>query len=144
MNSEERKIAEFLNSKLTDRTEHVLKVRIVATDSVLSKTPMDIMYNDCTLHGPREKVLNDLLQYHCDATIIRSLIKQRKPLPDSLHTRYCGDFRAIQRLEVTGGSGTALDNVEVIIDTDGTPFLTGREYDNDLSLMQLKIQSFTY
>ena len=52
MSPEERKIKNWLNSKLTSAAEKVKSIEIASEDSVLSLVPLDWMYNDCVRRQP--------------------------------------------------------------------------------------------
>lgn len=143
---EERKIKNWLNSKLTSAAEKVKSVEIASEDSVLSLVPLDWMYNDCVrrqplLYGDSAYFVYGQYLYH--TKLARSQVLDGVKKDVSLISAHPTDWRKLYRLKVTGEDGTISDNVEVILDVDGSPMLTGREYDTDLSLHDIKSNSIS-
>lgn len=144
MSQEERAIRDWLNGKLTDMAEHISKVEIVSTDSVLSLAPMDVMYNDCILRQPLQygdSVYAQFGAYLYHVRLARAQVMEGKKKDKKFIEEHRLDWRKIHKLNVTGEKGKVLDNVEVIIDTDGSPYLTGREYDLDIELFDAKFNT---
>lgn len=146
MSPEERKIKNWLNSKLTSVAEKVKSLEIVSEDSVLSIVPLDWMYNECLRHQPLlygDSTYFEYGQYLYHAKLARSQVLDGVKKDASLISSHPTDWRKLYRLKVTGEDGTISNNVEVILDVDGSPILTGREYDTDLSLHSTKFNSIS-
>ena len=141
---EERKVQDWLNGKMTASAEKIKSVKIVSEDSVLSLVPMDMMYNDCLRQQPILNTDSSYFvygQYLYHAQYARSLVIEGKKKNADFIKAYELEWRKLYRLEVEGENGTNINDIEVILDVDGSPMLTGREYDTDLALHKSKFYS---
>ena len=144
MSSEERKVKNWLNGKLSSSAEKIKSLKIVSEDSVLSLVPLEWMYNDCLRHQPMMATDSSLIkyaEYFNDAASARNHVIYKLNKPADLIKKHHTEWRKIYRTEVEGERGTIRDNVEVVLDVDGSPMLTGNEYDYDLSLHSTKLES---
>ena len=137
MSSEERAIKNFINSKLSGNADKVTDVEILGTDSVLSLMPLGLMYNGCLAGNSNSRV--EIAEYFADVVNIRTNMRLGKePEKDSISFP---EWRRIVKVKATAGGKTNSD-IEVIFDNDGiTPYMLGRDYDEDLNMWDLKIQS---
>lgn len=143
---EERKIKEWLNGKLSSSAEKIKTLEIVGEDSVLSLVPLGFYYNDCLRRQPilyGDSTYFEYGQYLYHAKLARSQVLDGVKKDASLISAHPHDWRKIYRLNVTGEDGNLMDNIEVILDVDESPMLTGREYDTDLSLHSTKFNSIS-
>lgn len=143
---EKRKIKDWLNGKLTTSAEKIKSLEIVGEDSVLSLSPLDFYYRDCLRRQPilyGDSAYFEYGQYLYHAKLARSQVLDGIKKDKSLISAHPDEWRKLYRLKVTGEDGTISDNVEVILDVDGSPMLTGREYDTDLSLYDIKSNSIS-
>lgn len=141
---EERKVREWLNGKLTTSAEKIKSLEIVDEDSVLSLTPLEMMYNYCLSHQPIQASDTTYFEYGhylYHAKLARSFTLDGKEKPIELLNAHEFEWRKLYLIKAKGESGTLSTNIEVILDVDGTPMLTGREYDIDLSLHSSKFYS---
>lgn len=141
---EERKIKDWLNGKLTSSAEKIKSVEIVGEDSVLSLIPFGFYYRDCLNAQPipaTDSLYFKYGEYLYHAKLARSQVLDGVKKDPSLITAHPYEWRKLYRLNVTGENGTISNDIEVILDVDGSPMLTGREYDTDLSLRAAEFHS---
>lgn len=141
---EEQKIKNWLNGKLTSSSEKIKSLEIVGKDSVLSIVPLDWMYRDCLRRQPilyGDSAYFEYGQYLYHAKLARSQVIDGIKKDTALISAHPDEWRKLYRIEAKGENGTIMDNIEVVLDVDGSPMLTGREYDIDLSLHDSKFYS---
>lgn len=142
MSPEERRIKDYLNSKLTSEAQKASDVEIISEDSVLSLIPIQWMYNDCLKDASNSDVFFKLSQYYYETLYVRSLMTTGQKKTKELIAKHANYWRRIVKVKVKAQDGHLSDNIEVIFDKDNTtPMMVGREYDTDLHLWEVKIHS---
>lgn len=143
---EERKIKDWLNGKLTTSAEKIKSLEIVGEDSVLSLSPLDFYYRDCLRRQPilyGDSAYFEYGQYLYHAKLARSQVLDGIKKDKSLISAHPDEWRKLYRIEAKSENGTIMDNIEVVLDIDGSPMLTGREYDTDISIHSTKFYSIS-
>ena len=140
MNQEERTIRDYINSKLTATADKAADVEILSVDSVLSFIPLIMDYN-YSLRTRNDSVINAMQDYFLEALQVREDLQLGKSPEKSKHQ---GEWRRCAKVKVTSDNGSVHDRIEVIFDVDGTPMMTGNEYDLDLSMWEYKINALNY
>lgn len=144
MGKEERTICDYLNSKLTAAAEKVTDVEIISQDSVLSIVPIQWTYTDF-LRTRNDSILVQLSECFSDAVNARNYVLAGTKKPAELLSKYPHEWRRIVKVSAKGDNGRIRDNIEVIFDNDNiTPMSLGREYDQELSMWDLKINALKY
>lgn len=143
---EERKIKDWLNGKLITSAEKIKSLEIVGEDSVLSLVPLGFYYNDCLRRQPilyGDSAYFEYGHYLYHVKLARSQVIDGIKKDTSLISAHQDEWRKLYRIEAKGENGTIMDNIEVVLDVDGSPMLTGREYDTDISLHSTKFYSIS-
>ena len=142
INPEEQRIKDYLNGKLINPADKITDVEIIGEDSVLSFVPMQSMITDCELGiGDTDSIYGQLGAYFYHASLARSLCLSDDKKHKSLTSLHPGHWLRICKIRAKTNNKSA-DNIEVIFDTDKiTPIKLGREYDEDLRMWDLRIQS---
>jgi hypothetical protein len=142
MSKEEKRIADFLNSKLKDIPAEVSKVEIIGEDSVLSLTPMKDMHFECELHPDVDSVFLKLNEYFYKTTTAREYVQMGQPKDQDLSSKYPYYWRRILKVKTTGDDIVNNNDMEVIFDNyNSDQMMTGAEYDTELSLWETKIKT---
>ena len=145
MSPEERRIKDYLNGKLTSEAQEASDVEIISVDSVLSLSPIQWMYNDCLRDASDHDVYAKLGQYYYEALYVRSLMTTGQKKTKELISKHADEWRRIVKVKVKAKDGHISDNIEVIFDKDNiTPMMVGREYDVDLNLWEVKINTLPH
>lgn len=142
--SEERKIKDWLNCKLTTSAEKIKSLEIVGEDSVLSLVPLGFYYNDCLRRQPilyGDSAYFEYGQYLYHAKLARSQVIDGIKKDTALISAHLDEWRKLYKIEAKGENGTLSTDIEVILDVDGSPMLTGREYDEELSFKSTEYYS---
>jgi hypothetical protein len=141
MSPEERKIADYINGRVKDRGEHVSSVEIIRTDSLLSFTPLQIMYNECLRKMSTGEDCSETAAkmgvYYYHMMVARSSVLDGKWQKIEGHD---GEWRRVDKVKIKY-DGIERDDYEVVYDVDGTIMMMGREYDDKLNEWQYKVQS---
>jgi hypothetical protein len=133
----------FLNTKFPGK--NITDVEVIRRDSVLSFSPMTIMYPECMKNKAEGtfpgKAFDKLSDYFYHLVAVRTSMRTETPRQEDLTGQHQGDWRRIITVKATHADGT-VDNIEVVFDSDNaTPYLTGQDYDREVSSWDLKINS---
>jgi len=137
-------IKDFLNTKL--KGKKVTDVEIVSRDSVLSFAPMTVMYTECAKNKAEGTFPGDALaklsDYFYHVTVVRTAMRLQSERTEDLTGQHQGDWRRLLNVKATLDDGSVMNDVEVIFDNDGvTPYMTGQDYDFEVSAWDLKINT---
>lgn len=137
-------VKDFLNAKFPGK--NITDVEVIRRDSVLSFSPMTIMYPECmknkadgTFPG---KAFDKLSDYFYHLVVVRTAMRTETPRQEDLTGQHQGDWRRLLNVKAKHEDGSVTDGVEVILDSDGkTPYMTGQDYDLKVSEWDSKIQT---
>ncbi len=136
-------VKDFLNAKFPGK--NITEVEVIRRDSVLSFSPMTIMYPECLKNQAEGtfpgKAFDKLTDYFYHLVVVRTAMRTETPRQEDITDQHQGDWRRIIAVKATRADGT-IDNIEVVYDSDNiTPYLTGQDYDRQVSEWDLKINS---
>ena len=143
MSKEERRVKDFLNSKLKDTTSKVTDVEIVGEDSVLTLSEIPFIYNECLMYPDgKDSVFIKLNEYYYQADVARAYSRLQQEKDTSFIKPHPYDWRRLVKVKAKGDDGRTLEDIEVIYDNDRvTPIMLGSEYDTELKMWEVKIST---